>query len=65
MEDCHDCIEAAVAVKHRFVSLVQLAGVDNKVLFSCLVSFEDELAEVFKVFVHKLKKCFLNLLTKE
>ncbi|VDK84024.1 unnamed protein product [Litomosoides sigmodontis] len=48
MEDCHDCIEAAVAVKHRFVSLVQLAGVDNKVLISCLVPFEDELAEVFK-----------------
>ncbi|CAG9537921.1 unnamed protein product, partial [Cercopithifilaria johnstoni] len=47
MEDCHDCIEAAVAVKHRFVSLVQLAGVDNKVLLGCLVPFEDELAESY------------------
>lgn len=55
MEDCHDCIEAAIAVKHRFVSLVQLAGVDNKVLLGCLVPFEDELAEVFKVYVLKLK----------
>ncbi|KAM3717480.1 Mitogen-activated protein kinase kinase kinase [Dirofilaria immitis] len=51
MEDCHDCIEAAVAVKHRFVSLVQLAGVDNKVLLGCLVPFEDELAEVFKSYL--------------
>uniref|UniRef100_A0AAF5RVJ5 Protein kinase domain-containing protein n=2 Tax=Wuchereria bancrofti TaxID=6293 RepID=A0AAF5RVJ5_WUCBA len=51
MEDCHDCIEAAVAVKHRFVSLVQLAGVDNKVLFGFLVPFEDELAEVFKSYL--------------
>ncbi|VDN08412.1 unnamed protein product [Thelazia callipaeda] len=48
MEDCHDCIEAAIAVKYRFVSLLQLAGVDSKVLFSCLLPFEDELAEVFK-----------------
>ncbi|VIO98406.1 Uncharacterized protein BM_BM6488 [Brugia malayi] len=51
MEDCHDCIEAAIAVKHRFVSLVQLAGVDNKVLFGFLVPFEDELAEVFKSYL--------------
>lgn len=51
MEDCHDCIEAAIAVKHRFVSLVHLAGVDNKVLLSCLGPFEDELAEVFKVYL--------------
>ncbi|VDK69371.1 unnamed protein product [Onchocerca ochengi] len=51
MEDCHDCIEAAIAVKHRFVSLVQLAGVDNKVLLGCLVPFEDELAEVFKSYL--------------
>ncbi|EFO22624.2 STE/STE11/MEKK4 protein kinase [Loa loa] len=51
MEDCHDCIEAAVAVKHRFVSLVQLAGVDNKVLLGYLVPFEDELAEVFKSYL--------------
>lgn len=49
MEDCHDCIEAAIAVKHKFVSLVQLAGVDNKVLINCLAPFEDDLGEVFKV----------------
>lgn len=49
MEDCHDCIDAAIAVKHRFVSLVQLAGVSNKVVFNLLVPFEDKLAEVFKV----------------
>uniref|UniRef100_A0A915PXE2 Protein kinase domain-containing protein n=1 Tax=Setaria digitata TaxID=48799 RepID=A0A915PXE2_9BILA len=51
MEDCHDCIEAAIAVKHQFVSLVQLAGVDNKVLLGCLMPFEDELAEVFKSYL--------------
>ena len=49
MEDCHDCLRAAISVKHTYVALVQLVGLENKELLENLADFENHLSEVFKV----------------
>lgn len=49
IEDCHDCLGAAIVVKHKYIALVQLAGLDNETLLNSLAAFEDHLGDVFKV----------------
>uniref|UniRef100_F1KR93 Mitogen-activated protein kinase kinase kinase 4 n=1 Tax=Ascaris suum TaxID=6253 RepID=F1KR93_ASCSU len=52
IEDCHDCLGAAIVVKHKYIALVQLAGLDNETLLNSLAAFEDHLGDVFKSYLN-------------
>ncbi|KHN80011.1 Mitogen-activated protein kinase kinase kinase 4 [Toxocara canis] len=47
IEDCHDCLKAAIAVKHQYIALVELAGLDSDTLLNTLAAFEDHLGDSY------------------
>lgn len=55
MEDYRDCLGAAIAVKHKYITLVQLADLDNGLLLDSLATFENHLGVVFKNYLKSVR----------
>lgn len=54
IEDYRDCLRAAIGVKHKYVEMVGLSGLDSKTILNNLAPFEDHLSDVFKVYFKNL-----------
>ena len=51
LEDCHDCLRAAITVKHTYVAVVQMVEVETSSLLENLADFENHLSDLFKVII--------------